>query len=92
MQVPQAAEVSVLAQASQIVRPYMDRKNPVGRRLRDLWAAVVATRDLGACDVVESEFLRLAAETGLTRDLGRTADSDLRHVIRSAIRDQNPFC
>jgi hypothetical protein len=40
---------------------------------------------------VEAEFFRLAHETGLFSDLGRHADEDLRHVIRWAILNQNPF-
>ena len=81
----------LLMQAVDCVRPLLDRSNPVGERLRTLWAAVVAARDLGAFDVVQDEFLELARETGLVADLGRRADGDLRHVIRWAMLDQNPF-
>ena len=65
--------------------------NPPGERLRTLWAAVVAARELGASDIVQDQFLKLARETGLVGDLGRNADADLRHVIRWAMIDQNPF-
>ena len=73
------------------VRPFLDRSTPVGNRLRRLWAGVVTARDLGTSDIVEGEFFRLAHETGLFADLGRHADEDLRHVIRWAMLDRNPF-
>jgi hypothetical protein len=56
-----------------------------------LWAAVVAARDLAASDVLEATFLRLARDGGLYADLGHRADDDLRHIIRWAMLDQNPF-
>lgn len=80
-----------MTQAADYVRPLLDRSTPVGERLRTLWAAIVAARDLGASDVVEKEFLQLARETGLVADLGRHADADLRHVIRWGMLNQNPF-
>jgi len=83
--------VSLLAQATAYVRPHLDRSLPIGDRLRSFWAAVVAARDLGASDVVESEFLRLALDAGLAADLGHNAHEDLRHVIRWAMLDRNPF-
>jgi hypothetical protein len=83
--------VDLLAQAAEHARPHLDRSKPLGERLRALWAAVVAARDFGASDVVAQEFLQLARDTGLFTDLGRCADADLRHVIRWAIRDLNPF-
>ena len=55
-----------------------------------MWAGVVAARGLGASDIVEGEFFRLAHETGLFADLGRHADEDLRHVIRWAMLNRNP--
>jgi hypothetical protein len=73
------------------VRPRLECADTIGDRLRTLWAAVVAARDLGASDLVEDEFLRLAREAGLAADLGRHADADLRHVIHSAMLDINPF-
>jgi hypothetical protein len=81
----------LLAQAADHIRPYLDRSKPVGERLRAVWAAVVAARDLGASDVVEEEFIQLARSTGLIVDLGGHAEADLRHVIRWAILDQSPF-
>lgn len=80
-----------LTQATAYVRPLLDRSYPLAERLRTFWAAVVATRDVGASDVVEEEFLQLAREVGLFDDLGRHAEADLRHVIRWAMLDQNPF-
>jgi hypothetical protein len=86
-----APPLDFLSQAVRQLRPFLDRSTPVGERLRCLWAGVVAARDLGANDVVEAEFLKLARETGLYVDVGRHADEDLRHVIRWAMRNQNPF-
>jgi hypothetical protein len=83
--------VDLVTQAADFVRPHLDRCKPVGERLKLIWAAVVAARDFGASDVIEQEFLQLARETGVFADLGRYADADLRHVIRWAIRDLNPF-
>jgi hypothetical protein len=80
-----------LAQAIEHVRPHLDPGLPIGQRIRNLWAGVVASRDLAAVDVIEEEFLPLARETGLARDLGRHAEQDLRHVIQWAMLDQNPF-
>jgi hypothetical protein len=84
--------VDLLTAATNYVRPYLDRSIPVSERLRTLWAAVVAARDLAARDVVEGEFTQLARDTGLAAALGRHADDDLRHVIHWALHDQNPFC
>jgi hypothetical protein len=42
-------------------------------------------------DQHESEFIRLAWETGLAAALGRHAEEDLRHVISWARRGLNPF-
>jgi len=83
--------VDLLDQATAYVTPYFDPSIPVGDRLKNLWAAVVAARDLGASDVIEGEFIRLAHDTGLARALGHHAERDLRHVIRWAMLDQNPF-
>ena len=80
----------MLSAAVAHVRPHMER-GTVGDRLRTLWAGVAAARDLGAADVVQDEFLRLARITGLAANLGSHADADLRHVIRWAMIGQNPF-
>ena len=80
----------MLSEAVAHVRPHMER-GTVGDRLRTLWAGVAAARDFGAADVVEDEFLTLSRNTGLAADLGHHADANLRHVIRWAMRGQNPF-
>jgi hypothetical protein len=82
---------ALIDQAIGYVRPHLDCSIPVSDRIRNLYAAVVAARDLGASDVIEDEFMRLAGETGLARDLGRHADETLRHVIRWAMLGRNPF-
>jgi hypothetical protein len=83
--------VDYLSQAIAIVRAELDPALPVTKRLRTLWAGVVAARDLGASDVVETEFLELARECGLYRALGRHAATDLQHVIRWAMLGRDPF-
>jgi hypothetical protein len=88
---PSLATIDLLTQATAYVRPLLDRSYPLGERLRTLWAAVVAARDVGASDVLEAEFLQLAEDVGLFADLGRHAAADLRHVIRWAMLNQNPF-
>ncbi len=88
---PPPIPIDLLAQAANYVRPRLDRSKPISERLKTLWAAAVAARDLGASDAVEDQFLQLARDAGLSSDLGRHADAELRHVIRWAIRDQNPF-
>jgi hypothetical protein len=84
-------DADLLSQAITYVRPHLDRSLPTGDRLRAMWAAVVAARDLAASDVVAEEFMQLAHESGLAADLGRHADDDLRHVARWAMLGRNPF-
>jgi hypothetical protein len=81
----------LLSQAISYVKPHLDRSLPVDERLRAFWAAVVAARDLAASDVVIEEFMHLARDSGLARDLGSQAENDLRHVVRWAMLDRNPF-
>ena len=88
---PRPSAIDLISHAIWYVRPHLDRSIPVTDRVRNLWAAVVAARDLGTSDVIEDEFLRLASDSGLAHDLGRHADNDLRHVIRWAMRNRNPF-
>ena len=88
---PLPVPIDLLSAAIDVVKPHLRRSIPVGNRLRALWAAVVAGRDLAASDVVVDEFLQLAHDTGLVADLGYHADEDLRHVIRWAQLGQNPF-
>jgi hypothetical protein len=85
------SDADLLSWAISYVKPHLDRSLPVGERLRALWAAVVAARALAASDVLADEFLELAQRTGLARDLGRHADEDLRHVVRWAMLNRNPF-
>ena len=91
MTLPCPPAIDLLTHATVYLRPYLDRSVPVGDRLRNLWAAVFAARDLAACELVENEFLQVARDAGLAIDLGRHADDDLRHVIRWAMLGQNPF-
>jgi hypothetical protein len=81
----------LLQQAAAFLRPRLERSLPINERLKIFWAGCVAARELGAMDVVETEFLMLASETGITADLGRHAEADLRHVVRMALIGSNPF-
>jgi hypothetical protein len=91
MTAPASSPTCLLSEATNYVRPLLDRSSPLGERLQTLWAAVVAARNVGASDVVEREFLQLARDVGLFADLGRHAAADLRHVIRWAMLNQCPF-
>jgi hypothetical protein len=81
----------ILSKAIRYVEPHLDRSLPISDRVRVLWAAVLAARDLAASDVVAREFLQLAQQSGLANELGRHADEDLRHVVRWAMLNRNPF-
>ena len=83
--------IDLLEQASAFLRPKLARPLPINERLKAFWAGCVAARDLGASDAIEAEFLALARETGIAADLGRHAETDLRHVIRMALIGYNPF-
>lgn len=83
--------VGLLEQAAVFLRPKLARQIPLNERLKAFWAGCVAARDLAASDVIEAEFMALARTTGITHDLGRHAESDLRHVIRMALIGYNPF-
>jgi hypothetical protein len=87
----QQTTTDLLTQAAARARMYIDRSKPIGERLRVLWAAVIASRDFGASDVIEEAFLQVARDTEPFAELGSRADIELRHVIRWAIRDLNPF-
>ena len=86
-----SAATDLLTQAITYARPLLSRELPLPDRLRNLWSAVAAAADLGAVDVVEQDFLALADEVGLAADLGHHSRDDLRHVVRWALREQNPF-
>ena len=64
---------------------------PIKQRIRAWWAAVKVARQYGASDVVRSEFMRLARESGLVADLGRHGEEDATHVLDWAARGMNPF-
>lgn len=83
--------IDLLEQAMMFLRPRLAQTLPINERLKALWAGCVAARDLGASDVIEAEFLALARETGIADDLGRHAETDLRHIIRMALIGCNPF-
>lgn len=83
--------IDLLEQASIFLRPRLARRLPINERLKAFWAGCVAARDLAASDVIEAEFLALARATGIAEDLGRHAETDLRHVIRMALIGGNPF-
>lgn len=83
--------IALLEQATVFLRPRLERSLPIHERLKTFWAGCVAARDLAATDVIEMEFLTLASETGITTDLGRNAETDLRHVIRMALIGSNPL-
>ena len=61
--------VDLLDQALEFTRLRLDPSVPIASRVRILWAAARAARDLGASDVVQEAFTELATQTGLTRDL-----------------------
>jgi len=84
--------IDLLSGAIEHVRPHLDRTLPVGCRARAFWAGVVVARDLGAVDVVEQEFARLAHDTGLVHELGAAGDAVVAHLIRWGLLDRNPFC
>jgi hypothetical protein len=83
--------VDLLAHAIDYMRPRLNAALPISERIRNLWAAVVASRDLAPIGRIENDFLHLACEAGLIRDLGQHGEEDVKHVIHWAIRDQNPF-
>src|SRR5262245_11188478 len=87
-----AAAIDMLEEAIERARPMVgNRALPLVDRLMVFWAVAKHARDFAAVDVHETEFLRLAQETGLAADLGRHAGEDLRHVISWACRGWNPF-
>jgi hypothetical protein len=87
------SEIDLLSQATAYVRPYFDRSVPVGDRLRNLWAAVVAARHLAASDQIENEFMQVARDAGFETDLGRHADDDstARYPVGNAWTEPIPI-
>src|SRR5262249_27334962 len=80
-----------------------DCSRPTKDRVRLLWAAGKAARDLGAPDAVFDAFMALAVDAGLIDARGRWIADDVResiraygaediaHAIRWALRGWNPF-
>jgi hypothetical protein len=80
----------LLAHAIEYTRAELGRATSVRERVRIFWAAVAAARNLAASDVVRDEFLLLAVDTGLARDLPH-ADETIPHLIRWGLFARNPF-
>ena len=83
--------VDLLDATIEVLRPQLERKFPIKQRIRIFWATARAARNYSASDVVQSEFMQLARETGLIIDLGRHGEEDARHVLNWAMRALNPF-
>jgi hypothetical protein len=82
--------IDLLTQAIAAARPLIsDRNRSIQNRLVLFWIFAKAARDFAALDVFETEFHRLADESGLTAAISRHAD--LQHVISWAWRGWNPF-
>jgi hypothetical protein len=85
----------LLGEAIDQTRFYLSSSLDIHDRIRNLWAAAVAARDLGASDVIAEQFFRLAYDSVLAADLtkysGRHADEELHHVIRWGLLGRNPF-
>jgi hypothetical protein len=102
--IEQPAPVDLLAAAMERVRPAVsDRRKSTKQRMRTLWAAAKAARDLGTWDVVHGVFGALAVQAGLINSRGWWTGADVRpsarsygledidHVITWALRGWNPF-
>ena len=50
-----------------------------------------AASDMAPADVIARKFLQLAFDAGLTAQLGRHGEQDIRHVIDWAIKGHDPF-
>jgi hypothetical protein len=87
--VPQA--VDLVDRAMSFMRSRLSPSRSVEDQMRDFWAGVVAARNYADRDIIEDQFVRLAREVGRTGRLGRRADEDIRHVIRWALHNRNPF-
>jgi hypothetical protein len=82
--------VNLLAHAIEYTRAELWRTTSVCERVRIFWAAVAAARNLAASDVLRDEFLLLAVDSGLARDLPH-ADETIEHLIRWGLFARNPF-
>jgi hypothetical protein len=97
--------VDLLAAAIEQARPLVvaDRRKSTKARVRILWAAVVAARDLAASDRVHGSFGALSVQVGLINHRGWWTGADVRpsvrrygledvdHVIMWALRGMDPF-
>jgi hypothetical protein len=88
---PDSTSTDLLTQVINQLRPHLARSIPLPERLRTFWAVALESRNLGASDVVIDDFMRVAAETGLTADLGRHGVEDIAHTIDWAMRGLDPF-
>ena len=83
--------VDLLDATIEVLRPQLDRKFPIKQRIRIFWATARAARNYSASDIVQSEFMQFARETGLISDLGRHGEEDAQHLLNWAMRALNPF-
>jgi hypothetical protein len=88
--------VDLLNQAIERVRPFLSRREPLKTRVCVLWAATKNARGFAAADVLASEFLQLARDTGLVADLddpvrGLSGHDTVWHVVSWACLGINPF-
>jgi hypothetical protein len=94
----------LLTQAIEVVSPMLaDARKPTKERVRLLWAAAKAARDLAASDVVRETFMAVARRTRLIDERGRWIGADIaehrrnfgaqdtEHVVQWAVRGRNPF-
>ena len=94
--------VDLLAQAISRIRPML-AAGTTKHRIRLLWAAANAARNLGAWDVLHDAFMGLAVEVNLIdgngwwtgddvrRSVRRFGAEDVSHAITWALRGWTPF-
>lgn len=96
--------VDLLTDAIERVRTDLNRARTRTERARTLWAGVLASRNLGASDVIEREFWRLAFATGLIWNQADPWPKDdlpkgvlpysfatVAHLIRWGLLARDPF-
>jgi hypothetical protein len=89
----------LLAEATARVREDINNATSLRDRARTFWAGVLASCDLGARDVVEVTFWRLAFDTGLIWDQAnpnksrvlRHSYETVSHLIRWGLLERDPF-
>jgi hypothetical protein len=69
----------------------LNSKSSTKEKLQFFWAMATACREVAPRDALEREFMRLASRSGLMAELGRHGRDDCEHVLRWALRNQNPF-